>query len=147
MAAGYRSLLAFWAGGSGGQASQRGFRSLLGLWAGGGGVESAAAGLGGRLIARHRSRTPWWDEDEALAQLLWAMGIAPPERDTKTLRAAAKQGLTALVQSEPYAIRYAEGALLLETTGQVLKLHGALRRHVETLADDQEFLDLLDFLA
>jgi hypothetical protein len=144
VAAGFRSPL--WLLGTGSvSVSQRGFHSLLAFWAGGG--QAGTSGLGGRLIARHRSRTPWWDEDEALAQLLWAMGIAPPERDTKTLRAAAKQGLTALVQSEPYAIRYAEGALLLETTGQVLRLHGALRRHVETLADDQEFMDLLDIIA
>ena len=106
------------------------------------------SGLGGRLIARHRSRTPWWDEDEVLAQLCWALGVAPPERDRKSLRDAAKQGLTKLLQTEPYAISRAEdGALLLESIGRTMRLQGALKRHVERVADEEDFETLLDLIA
>lgn len=115
-----------------------------GTWA----TTAAAASLGGRLIRSRRTRTPWWDEDEALAALCWALGVAPPERSTAQLRAAAKTGLTQLMQREPVAVDYApDGALLLAAMGQQLRLTGALQRHVETLIDDQEVLDLIELIA
>ena len=143
MAAGFRLPLPLGAGAT--PAATVGFLSAL-PWLGIGTTGAAAASIGGRLIRSHRSRTPWWDEDEALAQLLWALGISPVERDTKSLRDAAKLGLAHVLQTEPFAISYAEGALVLETAGQQLRLLGALKKHVETLVDDQDVLDLIDII-
>ena len=105
------------------------------------------SGIGGSLIRRRRTKTPWWDEDVALAQLLWALGKAPPERTRRNLRDAARKGLTELIQNEPVAARYADdGALLLDTIGQTLRLQGALKAHAEMVLDDEDVSDLIHLI-
>lgn len=142
MAAGFRLPLPLGAGSV--PAAAAGFQSVLPVFLV---VGTAVASIGGSLIRRRRTRTPWWTDDQ-IDKLLWALGISPPDRSRREKLAAARIGLADLVESgQPLRLDYpGDGTLLLHTIGQQIVLQGALRRHVETLIDDQEFLDLMDFL-